>query len=360
MSQLFSKQASKHNGRIHICRRCLQHFTNEKTLKEHSEYCKKHKFGKTVYPNKGETLKFKNYEKMHNIPFVIYAYFECYLKPVDNDIGDNTKQFQKHELSGYCYLIKCFDDNIYKPKLKIYTKKSEDKNVSLKFVKSLEKNVRKIHEKFKFPKRIEMREKDKKDFEKSDKCYGCGIKFDEEVKKVKDHCHFTGKFQGAACSKCNWKMKKPKFIPVVFHNLQNYDSHLFIKNLGGTEGEINCIPKTEEKYISFSKDIVVDKFVNKENQQIVYVKRQLRFIDSFKFMASSLEKLSKNLDSDEMRILKRFFKDEEERKLVERKGVFPYDWFSLLEKLKEERLPPIDEFHSKLNNENISEKLSTC
>ena len=90
-------------------------------------------------------------------------------------------------------------------------------------------------------------------------------------------------------------MKNPKFIPVIFHNLQNYDSHLFIKNLGVTEGEINCIAKTEEKYISFSKDIVVERFKNKE-EKIIEVKKQLRFIDSFKFMASSLEKLVKNLN----------------------------------------------------------------
>ena len=50
---------------------------------------------------------------------------------------------------------------------------------------------------------------------------------------------------------CNSKMKNPKFIPIYFHNLQNYDSHLFIKNIGATEGIISCIPKTEEKYIYF-------------------------------------------------------------------------------------------------------------
>ena len=81
-----------------------------------------------------------------------------------------------------------------------------------------------------------------------------------KIDKVRDHCHFTGKYRGAACISCNTQMKKPKFIPVIFHNLQNYDSHLFIKNLGVSEGEINCIPYTEEKYISFTKEIIVGKF----------------------------------------------------------------------------------------------------
>ena len=223
MSRLFSNQVNKHNGKMYICDYCLQYFKHEKTLEGHLEYCKKFKSGKTVYPKKGETLEFKNYERMHNVPFVIYADFESMLKPVDNKIGDNTKQFQKHELSGYCYLIKCFDDNVFEPKLKLYTKKSEDEDVSLRFMKSLEKSVRKLYEKFGFSKRILMREEDEKDFENAEKCYACEIKFGKKVEKVKDHCHFTGKYRGAACSSCNSKMKNPKFIPVVFHNLQNYD-----------------------------------------------------------------------------------------------------------------------------------------
>lgn len=82
---------------------------------------------------------------------------------------------------------------------------------------------------------------------------------------------------------------------MVFHNLSGYDSHLFIKNLGACDGNINCIPNNEEKYISFSKEVVVDSYIVKEGKEEV-VKQQLKFIDSFKFMAFSLEKLSGNLE----------------------------------------------------------------
>ena len=153
MSRLFSNQVNKNKEKLHICNYCLQHFRNERSLNDHLEYSSKYKCGKTEYPNKGEKLKFKNYEKIHDVPFVIYADWECYLESKDKNIGDNTKQFQNHEPSGYCYLIKCFDDNLFKPKLVRYTKKSKDEDVSLKFVKSLENNVKKIHEKFKFQKK---------------------------------------------------------------------------------------------------------------------------------------------------------------------------------------------------------------
>ena len=67
--------------------------------------------------------------------------------------------------------------------------------------------------------------------------------------------HFTGKYRGAAHSKCNMLAIIPNFILVVFHNLEGYDSHLFIPKLALDGEVVNCIPKTEEKYISFSKEI---------------------------------------------------------------------------------------------------------
>ena len=355
MSRLFSSQVNKHDGKIYICNYCLQHFNKEEILKDHLEYCRKFKCGKTVFLKKGEILKFKNYQKMHDVPFIIFADFECYLKPINNKIGNHTKQFQKHEPSGYCYLIKCFDDNIYKPKLVLYTKKSEDEDISLRFIKSLEKEIREIHEKFRFPKIIEMKDEHKKDFENARNCYACRVKFNKKLEKVKDHCHFSGKYRGTACNECNIKMKKPKFIPAVLRNLKNYDSHLFIKNLGMTEGEINCIPKTEEKYISFSKKIIVGEFFSEKTFEYVQVKRELRFIDSFSFLAKSLENLTKNVGKDDFNNLNLFFEDEGERELLKRKGVFPYDWFNSLEKLEEENLPPKKEFYSMLNEENINE-----
>jgi len=89
----------------------------------------------------------------------------------------------------------------------------------------------------------------------------------------------------------------------VLHNLTGYDSHLFVKKLRDDNGEkIKCIPNNEERYISSRREVVVDKFVNKEAKEVL-VKRELRFIDSFRFMASSLDSLSKNLHRDQCKNL---------------------------------------------------------
>ena len=189
---------------------------------------------------------------------------------------------------------------------------------------------------------------------------------------VRDHCHLTGKYRGAAHNACNLKFKIPKFTPVIFHNLANCDSHLFIKNLGKTRGEIKCIPNNEEKYISFSKIIPVDSFVNKEGKEVMR-KHEIRFIDSFKFMASSLDRLVSNLTDcgkcrncelaekscltpvdTHLKLTKKGFRDKTH--LFLRKGVYPYDYMTDFEKFKETCLPPKEAFYSKLNECDISDE----
>ena len=98
---------------------------------------------------------------------------------------------------------------------------------------------------------------------------------------VRDHCHFTGKYRGPAHNECNRQFRKPKFTPIFFHNLSGYDSHLFIKNLGKTQGKIRCIPNKEERYISFSKNIKVYNYTDKETRDDVYIQGgSQKFADS--------------------------------------------------------------------------------
>ena len=107
---------------------------------------------------------------------------------------------------------------------------------------------------------------DKLVYDNSTLCHICNEELGED--RVRDHCHLTGKFRGAAHKICNLKYKVPKFFPVVFHNLSGYDSHLFIKILGNSEADISCIPNNEEINISFTKQVIVDKFVNKDGNEV--------------------------------------------------------------------------------------------
>ena len=133
-----------------------------------------------------------------------------------------------------------------------------------------------------------------------------------------------------------------------------YESHLFIKTLGNNEGDISCIPNNEENYISFTKQVIVDKFVNKEGKEI-NLKRELRFIDSLRFMASSLNKLSNNLKIDQFVNLMKYHSGSQLTLLL-RKGVYPYDYVDCLKKLDETSIPPKEEFYCKLTGEDITDE----
>ena len=180
----------------------------------------------------------------------------------------------------------------------------------------------------------------KKDFQSAIHCHICEQKFfrDKEtnqIHKVRDHCHFTGEYRDAAHNECNLECKKPLILPAIFHNLRGYDSHLFIKQLAKVSGDLSCIPSTEEKYISFSKKIVVDHYYSRKMGKLLPKKFDIRFIDSFKFLSTSLNDLVENLEPSDFKNLNRVIKNNSS--LLPRKGVYPYDYVTSIGKLKETR-----------------------
>ena len=120
---------------------------------------------------------------------------------------------------------------------------------------------------------IPLTKEEKKSYKKQGKCHICEEKFcvdkdDENYtnrKKVKDHCHYTGKFRGAAHSKCNLNYKVPKDIPIIIHNA-SYDTHFITNQLAEEcKGELNCIGENMEKYITFSVSIKKEGDNGKKN-----------------------------------------------------------------------------------------------
>ena len=134
-------------------------------------------------------------------------------------------------------------------------------------------------------------------------CYICKRRFstdnnNKKYHKVKDHCHYTGKYRGVAHDICNLRYKIPKEIPVVFHNGSTYHYHFIIKELAEEfEGEFECLGENTEKYITFS--VPIEKQITKndknENDKIMKISYKIKFIDSFRFISSSLSSLVDNL-----------------------------------------------------------------
>ena len=349
-----SQITSRTDEPIQICKRCFSHFTKPELLDKHIKYCSSNKTAFVKMPQPKTTLHFKNYYKKIPIPFVVYADFECFTKPMNSCSPDPKDSYnynyQKHEPSGFCFYAKGIAGKRIKPI--IYTKNSEDEDVAKVFIEKIVELTKGIYNDFYCrPKPLVMNSKTQKEFNESVNCHICGFELGND--RVRDHCHFTGKYRGAAHNKCNLMCKKPRLLPVIFHNLQGYDAHLFIKQLAKIDGKLECIPSTEEKYISFSKTIKVGDYKH-INGDVLPINFEIRFLDSFKFLQTSLANLVSNLSQDDFHITKNVFK--KNTSLLTRKGVYPYDYVSSLVKLSETSLPSKEEFYSKLNDEDISDE----
>ena len=224
-----------------------------------------------------------------------------------------------------------------------------------------------------------------KSYKEQEACHICEEKFcmdkdDENYKnkrKVKDHCHYTGKFRGAAHSKCNLNYKVPKDIPIIIHNA-SYDIHFIINQLAELKDELDCTGENIEKYITFSVPI------KKECGGGKTITHKLRFIDGFRFMSASLSDLVNNMSGNFNSIVWKSCTEnnrcKECEKIIEglikkfssiyqfcnndlnkfilllRKGVYRYEDMDNWEKLDEITLPSKENFYRELNLKGISDK----
>ena len=139
--------------------------------------------------------------------------------------------------------------------------------------------------------------------------------------KVRDHCHVTGKFRGVAHNKCNLKLRIPRKLPTIFHNLQGYDEHIIFKELHNFVVDIAVIPKGIDKYTS------------------IIVNRHITVIDSLQCYNSSLDTLALNLNNEDFKHLNSEF-GTDKLEILKRKDTYPYEWVDSYEKFNYQQLPP--------------------
>lgn len=353
MSRLVSKQMSNHEHAVHICDGCLLHFPTKQRLIDHQHHDCAHiatelpngsKTSKDWYgqPISNDKLKFDKYNKKLKIPFVIYADFEAFLNPIkscfNNPSNPYTSNIHEHEPYSFGYYIKCsYDDAL--SKYETYS----GKNCAKEFMNRLHTDLKMICRKNSFqvcPKPLTANEENQ--ILNTTICHICESNLDNE--NTIDYDWQTGCFRGVAHEVCAKKFRSPCYIPVFFHNLSNYDAHFIVHALNFVEGEIDVIPQTKEKYISFSKTIQVN------NQKIC-----LRFVDSLKFLPCSLDQLAKNLCNEQFKTLKQNFPNSEDFNRLRKKGIYPYEFMSSEECLKKTTLPRKDQFYSSLSDSHVSD-----
>ena len=366
ISALLSSQINNNDHKRYFCLNCFNSFKSPDSLDKHKEYCYNNECVKISMPPPNTFLRFKNFRYSEKAPFAIYADFESLIKPMDNcDPDPNrsyTKKYQKHEPISFCYYIECFNNTLCKEifndetkrkQLKSYIKtKPEDPDAIDVFIKWLEDDVKFLANITQ--KKMIFTKENEKQFNMASDCWICGEELGND--RVRDHCHYTGCYRGAAHNSCNLKYRKPESVPVFFHNLTGYDSHLFIKKLGSSNKKetIECIPNNEEKYITFTKTIITGQYTNKKGEEKNKT-FNIVFKDSLKFMSSSLGALVNNLPKNGFKNISKYYTPEEVE-LIKQKGFYPYEFMNTEEKFNDTKLPPREVFYSKLSGKGISEK----
>lgn len=191
-------------------------------------------------------------------------------------------------------------------------------------------------------------EEQKAAFQVATHCYMCEEPFyedEEKWRKVRDHNHATGEYRGAAHNQCNLNKKRSTHIPVFFHNLRGYDSHLIMQGIHrfAEKKSIRVIPKNMERYVSFQLG-------------------NLRFLDSLQFLGvgASLDALASNLT--EFPHLKEHFskvwsfKNSDDMKLLCQKGVYTYSYMNSFSKFEEKSLPLRGAFKNDLSGDDLPEE----
>ena len=388
LSRLLRGISSNHNIDYH-CLNCFNSYRTENKLNVHKKICENHEYCniEMASPN-NNIIKYNQGDKSLELTFIIYTDLECLLKKIDTcynnpDLSSTTK-INQHIPSGYSIYTNCsFVQSYYRGE--VYMKR---------FCKDLKDHATKIID---FQKKAMIpltKEEEEDNYDKKNICYICKKYFNNDM-KVRDHCHFTDKYRGAARNTCNLRYKIPKNIPAIFHNGSTYDYHFIIKELACEfDGNFECLGENTEKYITFS--VPIKKRIDNKNIDITY---KIKSIDSFRFMATSLSKLVDNLTDNihndkcikcksnlcfvramnEKLILRcidceKEYEKEFNKELVERfpntykfcdndlnkfimllrKGVYPYEYIDGWDKFNEKIIPSKESFYSNLTLENIT------
>ena len=400
LSRLCGSSNTKHGYKQHFCLNCLQGFQSETSRDKHFKYCKDHETVRIEMPEEGSFMEFHDGQNQFKVPFIMCADLEAILKPVEgpspNPDKPYTKEINQHIPSGFCMNSTFTYGKVENP-LKLY--RGED--CVKVYCDCIENEAKRLYHMFPEKPMNHLTHEEWREFNRARKCHICFKGFEQDNPKVRDHCHYTGQYQGPAHRNCNLRFKISSYISIVFHNLSGYDAHLFIRELGKKfdKGKIGVIAENKEKYVSFYVDVMVNRYED-ELGKIKEIKIQLRFIDSMRFMASSSDSLTNNLvgvsgmacnDNEcegsceithidenyfahgkckdcysgysQHQLNKNFIFDnflnlrvshnDEQFRLLLRKGVYPYEYMSSWDKFEETKLPPKEEFHSDLNMSDI-------
>ncbi len=340
------------------CLNCFTSFTDSQggklKLKQHFKLCCKNAPQAVKIPKEGEKIEFRNYVNKFQSYFVGFFDFEschrkliyeCQTCKIDKEKSNETKCTHKTLTKAIQEPITCSYLIMDKYEKVIFQDTFTDKDCVKRFLEKLIEIEPLLQTTLNQNEAMCMSENEKKQFKNSTHCHICEMLLNED--SVRDHCHITGQYLGAAHSLCNLRRKEQKMIPMFCHNLTGYDGHFLMQKIGDIKGikTLTALPYNTEKM----RTITMNSYQMK---------------DSLSFLNASLNELMNNL------LLKKEYtfpiidqlglyrpNEIHKKNLILRKGVYPYEYVTSINKLRNTlKIPAKRHFFSSLTNSDISDK----
>ena len=348
-------QGRQIDARAKICHNCFHVCSNNETLQKHEKLCYQFETCQVLLPEPdSNSLAFKKFQAKTALPLVVYFDQESIIVPVSsveqNPQTSGTRVLDKHIPSGYCYVAISHGSpnleffHLYRGGRLHASFCEANGDTSKRYLRKKAK-TQVLHRSIWTSKEL------------ATHCWICETTFSADNEKVLDHCHFSNQFLGWAHSKCNLQRRTQSFVSIIGHNLSGYDLHHVVKSLHhcNPNNKFSIIPQTDENYISFSFKVWIKDIVNKK-QNVIPIYEELRFINSLRFMQSSLDKPVQSLPEDSFEILNNHFEycDQNDIKLLHGKGFCSYSYMDTFKKFTLKKLPPMKCWIDKLKSGKVT------
>jgi len=356
-SRLLGDRTKSHVASF-VCNSCLNVFSSQRVLDSHIPNCLQHAPQQVQYPDPDDCkLKFKDHDKEHPLKFYLVCDFESFLTPTDDDDSHpetKTRIIDEHRVSGYC-CYRVTDLPQYQTPPMVYS----GPDVMSHFYKHVMSESETITEILSQQVPLSpMSVDDWRRHRSAVACQNCHEPFTHQNYKTRHHCHVTGDYLFPACNNCNLQLKPKKlkvagkvtddyFLPIVFHNLKNYDSHFLVKHFEKkytqhlkkngkiSYDDIKIIPLNGERFLQFQIG-------------------NLKFLDSFQFMSTSLENLVALLLKSGKQNFPHTIRHLGDNEFTFAKGVYCYSYMTDRSKFDDAELPSIENFYNTLHDEPLS------
>jgi DNA polymerase type B, organellar and viral len=333
--------------KLKVCPNCLCQVSGTDVLIKHFHTCRRNRAQAVRMPKTGEVIEFKNFMKKFKVPLVGFYDFESVMvKPLApcSRCPNTFMCYHKatveavQQAGTYSVLIVDHLGNIVHQK----THSSED--CADQFVEDLLELEPELLELLNEKRPMSLTQRQELQFRAAQQCHICEEFFLEDSVRVRDHCHLTGQFMGAAHQSCNLKRTVVKKIPLFCHNFTGYDGHLVVKGIKKDPRvhTMQALARNTERF----RTLQINSY---------------HFLDSMSFLDGSLgdvvDDLRKSghpfqlLDLTDLCSGRRAG----HKGLLLQKGVYPYEFAQSVEQLRAAtRLPPIEKFFSKVANTGVS------